>query len=938
MSNHYKETLNLPHTNFPMKANLPEREPIILKKWAGIQLYQSLLEKNKNKPRFILADGPPYANGQIHLGHAVNKILKDMIVKSKLFSGWNAPFVPGWDCHGLPIELNVEKWVGKPGLAIDTKTFRLKCREYARQQIELQRASFIRLGVLGDWENPYTTMDYQYEANTIRSLAQIAKQGHLQKGYKPVHWCVECGSALAEAEVEYQDKTSPAIDVAFFLKETQSLPFKNTRWLDKPIAIVIWTTTPWTLPANQAVAVHPDYSYALVQPDHQAQGFVMVTELIETTMKRLGYASYQILDRCEGRALEGLSLQHPFYSRSVPVVLSDHVTFDTGTGCVHTAPAHGAEDYEVGQRYKLPLDNPVGPQGCFISTTPLLANQHVYKVDKSIFTLLEAQGTLLCASTLQHSYPHCWRHKTPLIFRATQQWFISMDRNQLRQRALAAIRNTTWIPAWGQTRIERMVEGRPDWCITRQRAWGVPISLFIHTETGELHPQTPLLMEKVAELVEQSGVDAWYDLKTETLLGDEAPQYEKVLDTIDVWFDSGVSHACVLDKRPELHHPADVYFEGSDQHRGWFQSSLLTSIAMNLPAPYREAITHGFTVDTQGRKMSKSLGNVVAPEKVVQSLGADVLRLWVAATDYRSEMAGSDEILKRSSDAYRRIRNTARFLLSNLNAFDPHKHAVPSEQLLALDHWILNRTKRLQSEIIQAFDEYQFHLIYQKIHNFCSVDLGSFYLDVIKDRQYTGKTNGIPRRSAQTALYHIAEALVRWMAPILSFTAEEIWESLPGSREASVFLSEWYQAFPDAKVAPALSSDAYWEPLLAIRNAVNKALEEARNAASIGSALEAEIHLYCTPELHARLSELEDELRFVFITSQAKVYRLSECPVEAIETEIPDLRILVQPAPYPKCIRCWHRREEVDRNREFPNLCERCISNISGEGEVRLYV
>jgi isoleucyl-tRNA synthetase len=937
MSNNYKDTLNLPNTAFPMKANLSEREPIILKKWADMQLYKTLLQNNQHKPKFILADGPPYANGGIHLGHAVNKILKDMVVKSKILSGLNAPFVPGWDCHGLPIELNVEKQVGKPGIKVDAKTFRAKCREYVQTQVDAQRSSFIRLGVLADWENPYLTMDFQYEADTIRSLANIAANGHLHKGHKPVHWCVECGSALAEAEVEYQDKTSPSIDVTFYANDLSHLPFEPKLLFGKKIAVVIWTTTPWTLPANEAVAVHPEHSYALVKPLGKDIGLIMMSELVETVTKRLGFESYEILDHCAGKALENLTLHHPFYPRTVPIVLSDHVTLDAGTGCVHTAPAHGQEDYIVGQRYHLPLDNPVGANGCFISSTPLFAGEHVYKVNDKIINILEEHGNLLHSEKIQHSYPHCWRHKTPLIFRATQQWFISMDQKNLRKHSVEAIHKTQWMPAWGEARIEGMVSGRPDWCITRQRTWGVPMSVFVHTETGNLHPDTPNLMEKVALLVEQNGIDAWYDLEPETLLGKDANQYEKILDTVDVWFDSGVSHACVLEKRPELQFPADLYLEGSDQHRGWFQSSLLTSVAIHGEAPYRKAITHGFTVDTQGRKMSKSLGNVVAPEKVIQSLGADILRLWVAATDYRAEMAGSDEILKRTSDTYRRIRNTARYLLSNLNGFDPATQLTSGNQLLALDSWIVNRAKHLQSEIVQAFNDYQFHIIYQKLHNFCSVDLGSFYLDVIKDRQYTGKTEGIPRRSAQTALYHIAEALVRWMSPILSFTAEEVWENLPGQRAESVFLSEWYQDFPAIQSTSAITTDTYWQEVLTIRDAVNKALEDARNAALIGSALEAEVVLFCTPNQFDLLSQLGNELRFVLITSQATILPLDQCPNNAIDTEIPGLRLTIQATPYEKCVRCWHRREDVDSHAAFPGLCVRCVENVSGKGEERLY-
>jgi isoleucyl-tRNA synthetase len=988
MTDIYKDTLNLPHTDFPMKANLSAREPIILKKWDEMHLYQTLMKKSNKKGIFILADGPPYANGDIHLGHALNKILKDMILKSKSLGGWQVPFIPGWDCHGLPVEHNVEKVVGKAGDKIDAKAFRAKCREYVKKQIDSQRSSFIRLGVMADWSNPYITMDFQYEADIIRSLAKIIRNGHLYKGYKPVHWCLDCASALAEAEVEYKDKSSSSIDISFLLNNPEKLPAAIKENIgNRKVGVAVWTTTPWTLPANEAVALHPDHEYAFVdikkEKDHEqekvpqknldmdlgkdlpkrnADVLIVMSELLESVMNRIGAKGYQILGKVKGSELEGLSLQHPFYDKVVPLILGEHVTLDAGTGAVHTAPAHGQEDYEIGLRYKLPLDNPVGSNGCYISTTPLFAGEHVLKVNDKILQVLEEKGNLLHKETIVHSYPHCWRHKTPLIFRATQQWFIGMEQKGLRAKSLAEIKKVKWVPSWGEARIAGMVEGRPDWCISRQRIWGVPLSLCVHKETGDLHPKTQELMEKVALLVEKSGIDAWYDLKIEDLLGDEdSKHYEKVNDIIDVWFDSGVYHAAVLERRKELHFPADLYLEGSDQHRGWFQSSLLSSVAMNDAAPYRQVLTHGFTVDPAGRKMSKSLGNVVAPEKVVQTLGADVLRLWVSATDYRAEMTVSDEILKRTSDIYRRIRNTARFLLANLNGFNPETDALPANQLLALDAWIVHRTQQLQTEIIQAFEEYNFHIIYQKLQHFCSIDLGSFYLDVIKDRQYTGKRTGIPRRSAQTAIYHIIEALVRWMAPILCFTAEEIWENMPGEREPSVFMAEWYQNFPkiekgkqgakvgegekaDASVQQAeILQDNFWEKILEVRTVVNKALEEARAAGSIGSGLEAEVTLFANPELEKILSRLEDELRFVLITSKATV--LPEAQREkhekegnkSVATELPGLWVKVEATVYEKCVRCWHRREDVNINTEFPGLCGRCIENVAGEGEIRRY-
>lgn len=948
----YKDTLNLPNTAFPMKANLAEREPAILKRWQDIKLYQQLAEQVKEKDKFILPDGPPFANGHIHIGHAVNKILKDFVLKSKTLSGYYAPFVPGWDCHGLPIELNVEKEVGKPGVKLDAKAFREKCRSYAMKQINLQREAFVRLGVLGDWENPYMTMDPVYEANIVRALAKIIKNGHLHKGYKPVHWCFDCASTLAEAEVEYQDKSSPSIDVGFPCvddKLFKAFTKLSTSTAQLPVWAVIWTTTPWTLPGNQAVALHAEFIYALVLAQDKTHYYLVAADLVEVFAKRIGLENPEVVATCKGTLLEGLLLQHPFYERQVPIVLGDHVTLDTGTGCVHIAPAHGQEDFVVGQKYHLPLENGVGSNGCYISSIPLFAGEHVLKVNDKIMQVLKDHNHLLQATAMQHSYPHCWRHKTPLIFRATQQWFISMDQKGLRKNTLEEIKKVEWIPNWGQARIEGMVKDRPDWCISRQRIWGVPMSLFVHKETGEPHPNTQALMEEVAKRMEKTGLDAWYDVSVEELLGADAKDYEKAPHTLDVWFDSGVFHDSVLDKHEALRFPADLYLEGSDQHRGWFLSSLTTAVAIKNKAPYKQVLTHGFVVDKDGRKMSKSLGNVVAPDKVISSLGADVLRLWVSATDYRSEMVVSDDILKQTSDIYRRIRNTARFLLANLNGFDPEQHLVPSDEMLALDRFIVERASTIQKSIQDAYDKYQFHLVYQAIHHYCAVDLGSFYLDIIKDRQYTGKTDGLPRRSAQTAMYHIAENLVRWMAPILSFTAEEIWQNLPGKRTESVFLSEWYKEFPEFSEAAKIAMED-WNWIFSIRDGVNKHLEEARAEGIIGSSLEAEINIY----IHSRtagsdktelLLRFQDELRFVFITSDATIREIKnedQLPENAKKILMLGIQILglwveVKASIHPKCERCWHRRPEVNANVEYPGICGRCIDNIAGEGEVRKY-
>jgi isoleucyl-tRNA synthetase len=944
MSKNYKDTLNLPETAFPMRGNLASREPERLRQWQENDLYARMREARRGADQFILHDGPPYANGEIHIGHAVNKVLKDIIIKSKVLSGFDAPYVPGWDCHGLPIELNVEKKKGKAGVKIPVAEFRKACRAYANTQVDKQREDFKRLGIIGDWDRPYLTMDYRFEADILRALGKIIGNGHLQRGFKPVHWCTDCGSALAEAEVEYEDKTSPAIDVRFPVVD-------EAAWLDRceigaggpgegRISVVIWTTTPWTLPANRAVSLHPDLDYALVQCDlgNGPERLLIAEAMREGVMERYGAEDHRVVARCTGSALEGQMLQHPFYDRQVPVIVGDHVTTEAGTGAVHTAPGHGQEDYVVGSRYNLPVDNPVGPDGKFIEDTELFAGEHVFNANGHVLEVLQERGALVHAEKLRHSYPHCWRHKTPIIFRATAQWFINMDQAGLRKQALDEIKKVRWMPDWGQARIEGMVESRPDWCISRQRNWGVPIALFVDKDSQEPHPDSRRLIEEVAKRVEREGLHAWFDLDPAELLGEEADRYVKVTDTLDVWFDSGVTHHCVLESRDELRFPADLYLEGSDQHRGWFQSSLLTSVAMRGVAPYRQVLTHGFTVDAEGRKMSKSRGNVVAPQKVVNSLGADILRLWVAATDYRNEMSVSDEILKRMGDSYRRMRNTARFLLANLAGFDPARDILPPEKMLPLDRWAVDRARRLQQLIVAAYESYEFHLIYQKVHNFCSVDMGAFYLDVIKDRQYTTQKDSIARRSAQTAMYRIIEAMVRWLAPILSFTADEIWEHIPGERSGSVFTAHWYDALygmaDDEDMGPA-----FWERVMRVRAAVNRELEKLRNDKTIGSSLDAEVDLYCDDDTAALLGRLGDELRFVLITSYARVHPLGGKPDHAVDGELSDgeLWIAATASEHAKCPRCWHHREDIGSNAEHPELCDRCVENVAGGGEQRRY-
>ena len=939
----YKATLNLPKTAFPMRAGLPTREPQMLAHWDSINLYQKMRQIGEGRPRFILHDGPPYANGSIHIGHAVNKVIKDMIVRSKTLAGFDAPYVPGWDCHGLPIEHRVEV---KHGKNLPADKVRELCRDYAEEQITGQKAEFIRLGVVGDWDNPYKTMDFANEAGEVRALAKMVAGGFVFKGLKPVNWCFDCGSALAEAEVEYQDKRSEAIDVGFNstdlvkLAQAFSLPeiTKNTQ-------IVIWTTTPWTIPGNQALNVHPEAIYALVDVGDKI--LLLAETLVESSLTRYGLEG-EIIARCNGDALEHLEFNHPFYERVAPVYLADYVELDAGTGIVHSAPAYGEDDFYTCKRYGMTNDDiisPVQSNGVYVDDLPFFGGQFIWKANANIVAKLEEVGALLKYEPIEHSYMHCWRHKTPLIYRATAQWFVGMDKQPeqgapLRERALQAIEETEFTPAWGKARLHNMIAGRPDWCISRQRNWGVPIPFFLHKATGELHPRTVELMEEVAQRIEQEGIEAWFKLDPAELLGAEAADYEKVTDTLDVWFDSGTTHWHVLRGSHPLGHAhgprADLYLEGSDQHRGWFHSSLLTGCAIDGHAPYRGLLTHGFTVDENGRKMSKSLGNVVAPQTVTNSLGADILRLWTSSADYSGEMAVSDTILQRSADAYRRIRNTARFLLSNLDGFDPATDCVPAEQMIELDRWVVDAAARLQDEVVQAYDEYRFHNVYQKVHNFCVQELGGFYLDIIKDRQYTTGEDSLPRRSCQTALYHIAEALVRWVAPILVFTADEIWQHLPGERNESVILNTWYEGLSRLPAESKLSS-AYWAELMAVKVAVNKELENQRNAKVIGGNLQAQVTLYADPALVEKLNRLGDELRFVLITSTAQVADLAQAPEDAVSTELEGLKLHISKSSEPKCARCWHHRADVGSVAAHPDVCARCADNLDGAGEVRHY-
>ena len=940
----YKKTLNLPSTRFPMKGNLANREPAMLESWIKDDLYGQLRQHAKGRPTYILHDGPPYANGNLHIGHAVNKILKDIILKSKTLAGFDTPYVPGWDCHGLPIEAQVEKKVGKVGQKVDATKFRQLCREYATGQIENQKKDFIRMGVLGDWDDPYLTMNFQTEADIVRSLAMIIEKGHLQKGQKPVNWCLDCGSSLAEAEVEYEDKTSDSIDVKYEAVDQAAFAEKFGAPGTEDIYIVIWTTTPWTLPASMAVTLHPDFNYLLVKTE---KGNLILEETLhESALARFGLENQGILGHARGSELENLRVKHPFYDRDMPIVLADHVTTDGGTGAVHTAGAHGADDYVVAKKYDLEIINPLGNDGHFLPDTELVGGQFVYAGNKTVLEKIAENGSLLAQENIRHSYPHCWRHKTPIIFRATPQWFISMEKQNLRQDALKGIDEVEWIPDWGKSRIYKMIEGRPDWCISRQRFWGVPIPLFVHKETEELHPDTLEIMEKVAQGIEQEGIEFWHSTPAEALIGADAENYYKTTDTLDVWFDSGTTHYSVLDRDPRLRNsPADMYLEGSDQHRGWFHSSLLTSVAMRGRPPYKNVLTHGFVTDAEGKKMSKSVGNVIYPDKVMKNLGADILRLWVSSSDYSREITVSDEILKRSADAYRRIRNTARYLLSNTNDFNPETDMVAPEDMLALDRWAMAQAHQSQALITDAYDKMQFHLVYQEILKFCSVDMGSLYLDITKDRQYTMPAKSLARRSAQTAAYHILQALVRWIYPILSFTGEEIWQSIYADKEKPVdyvVLTQWYdQLFALGDQEALTESD--WQKVFAVRMGVSKQLEQLRKDGSIGSSLNAEVVVYAAGDTFDALHKLGDELRFVLITSEAKVEQAGSQPEGAVSAEaegIDNVWVSVSASEAEKCVRCWHHRDDVGshpEHPEHPELCGRCVENVTGAGEERYY-
>ena len=923
MTINYRDTLNLPVTDFSMKAGLPRKEPEILNMWADKNIYSKIRKKYEDKDLFLLHDGPPYANGDIHLGHSVNKILKDITIKHKTMQGYNAPFVPGWDCHGLPIELNVEKKHGKNSELVKNKeSFQNACKEYAETQIDNQLEDFKRLGVFGDWKNSYKSLDPKFEADIVRSLGVIYKEGHLEKGEKPVHWCQDCGSSLAEAEVEYIDKISRSVDVAFkvdhkSLKNLQDT-FDDENIVD--ISFVIWTTTPWTLPSNVAVCINPDIQYSLISMNEKY--YVIASEMVDQCMERWDTKCKKI-STVMGKKLREIELLHPFINRKSVLLHGDHVTTETGTGCVHTAPAHGMDDHIICKKNNLSTINALNNKAFFKDELDFIKGLPAIKADPLIIEKLKECNALINDEDYHHSYPHCWRHKTPLIFTSTPQWFISMNKNNLIKGALDAVKDVNWEPSWGLQRIESMLDDRPDWCISRQRNWGVPITLVVHKETGDIHPDQSELFEKFAVMIEENGISSWDKLELKDYISD-ADDYVKTSDSLDVWFDSGVTHFAVSSKRFGKNIVSDLYLEGSDQHRGWFQSSLLTRIAMNGDAPYKTVLTHGFVVDEEGRKQSKSLGNVVSPQKVWDNLGADILRLWVASTDFRSEMVASDEILKRTSDQYRRIRNTFRFILGNLNDYQD-KDQIKFENQVELDKWIINEAKSLQNDVLKMYESYSYHKAVQKIHNFCVNELGGIYLDIVKDRLYTCKSDSVARRSCQTSLDYLLNILVRLIAPILSYTAEEIWQSSErlNNQEESIFLSN-YDLSEINEESIITKSD--WNRIFEIKNDVNQSIEEMRNENQLKGSLDANVYIEANKNDIKILEKLGAELHFLFICSETNV----------IENN--NFKITVKSSSNQKCTRCWHRHESVGTSKKHPDLCNRCIENVDGEGEKRSFV
>ncbi len=925
----YKKTLNLPNTSFPMKANLVKKEPEILARWEEMDLYRKIREASKGRPQFMLHDGPPYANGHIHMGTAFNKILKDIIIKSKQMAGFDAPYVPGWDCHGLPIEHKVDQELGAKKAQMSQVEVRQYCRRYAEKYIDIQREEFRRLGVFGQWNDPYLTMSYDYEATIVREFGKFALNGSLIRSKKPIYWCISCQTALAEAEVEYHDHTSPSIFVKFPMKSDLSSIAPQLQ--GKDVHVIIWTTTPWTIPANLAIALHPDLDYVAVEVG-DGEAWIMAEGLLHICMNTFDITDYKILTHLSARDLEHLEAKHPLYDRPSLIVLAPYVTLEAGTGCVHTAPGHGREDYETGLQYGLEVYSPVDDQGRFTEDVGFFAGLEVFEANPIINKKLAGLGALIKEEEITHDYPHCWRCKQPVIFRSTEQWFISMEKNDLRKKALKAIDQVTWIPAWGRDRIYGMIANRPDWCISRQRAWGVPITVFFCNQCGEMLISQEIL-DHVCRLVEESGADVWFTEPEERLLppGTTCPgcggnSFRKETDILDVWFDSGVSYAAVMEKRPYLRSPADLYLEGSDQHRGWFHSSLLCSVGTRGTAPYKGVLTHGFVVDGEGKAMHKSAGNVIAPEDLIKNYGAEIIRLWVAAEDYRDNIRLSDEILQRLTEAYRRIRNTCRYLLGNLSDFDPSRDSVPYPEMEELDRWALNRLQELNQRVQTAYQDFEFHLVYHSIHNFCVLDLSSFYLDVIKDRLYTSPTKSRARRSAQTAMNEILDVLVRLIAPILSFTAEEIWQNMETrGRSPSVHMELFMpvkEEYRDRELA------ARWEDILAVRKEVTKALEIARKNKEIGHSLDATVSLGLPPQLMEKLEPYREELRNIFIVSGVELVDPASLDGAYESENIAGLKVKVSPSEAPKCERCWVHDPTVGDFEAHPTICKRCLEAL----------
>ena len=929
----YKQTLNLPKTAFPMKANLVKKEPEILENWEKLNLYQLIRQSSKGRKRYMLHDGPPYANGHIHMGTAFNKILKDIIIKSKQMAGFDTPYVPGWDCHGLPIEHRVDTELGKRKREMSQVEIRRYCREYAKKYVDIQRNEFKRLGVFGEWEDPYLTMNFPYEATIVREFGKFALNGSLVRSKKPIYWCISCKTALAEAEVEYEEHTSPSIYVKFPMISDLSTSYPVLA--GKEVSIVIWTTTPWTLPANLAIALHPDFEYVAVETGNN-QVMILAKGLLDVCMDTFGIESYEIIQEFKAADLENLEARHPLYNRPSVIVIAPYVTLDAGTGCVHTAPGHGREDYETGLEYGLDVYSPVDDSGRFTPDVEYFAGLEVFEANRHVNDKLTEAGALLKQEDITHEYPHCWRCKKPVIFRSTEQWFISMEKNGLRQKALDAINKVTWIPSWGQERISNMIANRPDWCISRQRSWGVPITVFFCKECGHIVISQEII-DHVAGMVKKSGADVWFSESEENLLpsGTRCPEcgadrFRKETDILDVWFDSGVSYAAVMEKRDYLDSPSDLYLEGSDQHRGWFHSSLLCSSGTRGGAPYKSVLTHGFVVDGSGRAMHKSAGNVIAPEELIENYGAEILRLWVAGEDYRDNIRLSKEILKRLTEAYRRIRNTCRYLLGNLNDFDPETDSIKYQQMEELDRWVLNRLQELNERVLKAYEDFEFHLVYHSLHNFCVLDLSAFYLDIIKDRLYTSPSQSLARRSAQTAINEILESLVRLMAPVLSFTSDEIWQHMKGKERSSSVHTELFvplnTTYKDSELA------GRWEDIIAFRREVTKALELARKDKVIGHPLDASVTVGLSPDLMEKIAPYREQLRSIFIVSSVDIKDMNQLEKSLESETLPGLRVKVSPSTNPKCERCWVHDPTVGNDTGHPTICKRCVQALAEMG------